>query len=61
MIKNANTWQRQRGVDPEQNIITFRWMVEHAISHGKFPRKNMLDGLEEKIKLAKALNVSARP
>ena len=68
MIKNVEAWRqwenefrRNTPIDTQRNIQVFQWMLDHATANGKFPRKNMLDDLDEKINLAKALHVSARP
>jgi len=43
--------------DFQRNLRLMNAMYEHARSLGAFPLKNPLEGLEDKIRLAKAINV----
>ncbi len=53
---------RKQKVNFKQNIRLFEEMYKHAVSLGAFHRKNLLEGIENKIKIAKVINsVSKTP
>ena len=63
MIKNRKKWEefekgllRNTPVNFNQNRQIFEEMYKHAMSMKVLPLKNKLEGIEVKIKLAKALN-----
>lgn len=68
MIKDPKRWEEweteylKRGtVDYLRNLELLEAMYQETKALGAFPRKDPLEGLETKIRLAKALNVSTAP
>lgn len=68
MIKNREMWEawereykRRTPVDPVENIRIAEGMFELARKLGKFPPSDPLQGIELKIRLAKALNALGTP
>ena len=65
MIRNRQDWiewenqyHRERAVDFRQNLRIYEALYEHACLLGALPPEDPLDGIEEKIRFAKAINVS---
>jgi hypothetical protein len=63
MIKNPllleafeHNYARNRPVDVEHNFKVANALLDHARQLGVFPPKNLLIGLEDKIKFARAIN-----
>ena len=52
---------RESAVDFSQNLRIFEALYREACALGIFPLKNPLEGLQAKMDLAKALNVSRNP
>jgi hypothetical protein len=68
MIKNAQKLQafeaartRAEKVDVEQNLRILDALYEEAIMLGALPPKDPLEGIEVKIRIAKAVNRVHRP
>jgi hypothetical protein len=68
MIKNRELWkeweseyQSREGVDFFQNLRLLEGMYEEARYLGAFPLQDPWEGLEIKIKIAKAANVPTPP
>jgi hypothetical protein len=68
MIKDTALWQawedefvRSRPPDFHRNLALVESMFEHARMLGALPRSDPLEGIEVKIRLARALNVSTTP
>ena len=68
MIKNSrlleqfeNNYLRSETPDYSRNLRFYEAMYEEARALGIFPLKDPLERLEEKISLAKAMNVSGTP
>ncbi|MEW5902592.1 MAG: hypothetical protein AB1715_14090 [Acidobacteriota bacterium] len=51
-------WVRREPPDFFKNVRIYEAMYEEACLLGVLPSKNPLEGIDEKIKLAKALNIS---
>lgn len=65
MIRNRAYWEewkkeriRNEPVDVERNFVIMAAMYDHARALGVFPLADPLEGLDVRIKLAKAVNVS---
>jgi hypothetical protein len=63
MIKDIKLWEkferdllRKTKPDHQRNMKIFEAMYQHALFHKALPRKNPLEGIEDKIKFAKAIN-----
>ena len=63
MIKDIKTWEnfekeliRKSKPDYRENMRIFEAMYKHALFHKAIPLKNPLEGIEDKIKLAKIIN-----
>jgi hypothetical protein len=68
MIKNAQKLQafeaartRAEKVDVEQNLRILDALYEEAVMLGAIPPKDPLEGIEVKIRIAKAVNRVHRP
>lgn len=68
MIKNAQKLQafeaartRAEKVDVEQNLRILDALYEEAVMLGAIPPKDPLEGIEVKIRIAKAVNHVHRP
>jgi len=68
MVKNPKLfedwerkWMRESAVDFSQNLRIFEALYSEACALGIFPLKDPLEGLQTKINLAKAVNVSRNP
>lgn len=68
MIKDPKLWRKwereliaNTPVDVERNFAIFEALCEHARELGVFRRADPLEGIEVKIRLAKALNVQTSP
>ena len=60
MIRNPEKWEawqreyeRNKPVDVERNLRVYQAMYDHAKALGKLERKDPLEGLDFKIRLAK--------
>lgn len=49
-------WLRRRPADYQENVIRFQRMYDYACELGALPPKNLLQGIETNIKLAKVIN-----
>jgi hypothetical protein len=65
MIRNRQVWiewenqfHRGRAVDFQQNLRIYEALYQQACLLGVLPPENPLEGIEDKIRLAKAINVS---
>ncbi|MGH9405279.1 MAG: hypothetical protein ACRD3D_05505 [Terriglobia bacterium] len=68
MIKNVQAWQKWEdeftGREPpdfQQNLKLLEAMYEYACRMGRFPRADPLEGLESRIRLARAFNARTPP
>jgi hypothetical protein len=68
MIKNQRLieefekeYKQNEKSDYFSNLRIFEALYEEACSFGIFPLKDPLEGIEEKVRFAKALNVSFTP
>lgn len=68
MIRNPEKWREWEESGPlsepadfKKNLQIVDAMYQFARSLGVFPPKDPLDGIEADIRIAKALNVPARP
>lgn len=68
MVKNAQKLQafeavrtRAEKVDVEQNLRILDALYEEAVMLGAMPPKDPLEGIEVKIRIAKAVNRVQRP
>jgi hypothetical protein len=64
MVKDKAFWEAWEAqfiamepLDFQRNLRLMNAMYEHARSMGAFPLKNPLEGLEDKIRLARMINV----
>lgn len=63
MIKDVDFWERRKAqqiadkpADFQRNLAIIETIYEHARLSGAFPPAEPLEGIEDKIRLAKALN-----
>ncbi len=68
MIRDRQAWSewedqfhRSKAVDFRQNLRIYEALYRHARLLGVLPPENPLEGIEEKIRFAKAINVSGNP
>ncbi len=66
MLKDILAWKaweaqyhRSNRVDYARNLEIFEALYDEAVALGILPRRDPLEGLEQKIRLAEALHVSA--
>ncbi len=56
ILKQFESKKIKRKLSYVQKLKIFDEMYKHAVASGQFPRKNPLEGINVKIKIAKAVN-----